>query len=452
MTGVFEVLAGDNFEERRNNRKAVAVANRRAHTRFAGFLSTAADKDDFEARLDLIDTDLQRVVGEVADEFEVAVDPVFSTVRQQLVAAGGFCDDCRKWKSGPKAGCTCHTENLDEDNGAPEEKTSSYPEYGFGGNATNAAPDGWPVDRTHAAPSIAPPGYGGQGQTCPDCGSPMQNGMCPNCGAKYASDNTGLADAPSPKMDKKRWKPNALNDEGNLKPIDTDGDSRWKTEQQDITQSADHTKDFLEQTDSVAKHNQDVEKEWSGDLLHTDTWSGTEGQADPVTSEHQSSVRTANQEVPTTWSQWGMHAGVHAPLTELNQACQALGGQLTINGQPYDQAAGELMAQGQGLAGQSVTVGAPHPVIAKGASYIIQTGADQGPDGAPISKKIVNAIVQQQQGGQAAPAQAPAPQQAMSAVDPDKNPIRDILESNYDGFIPTAEVDAAITAHRSKSE
>jgi hypothetical protein len=58
-----------------------------------------------------------------------------------------------------------------------------------------------------------------------------------------------VGSGPEPKMDKKEWKPNALNEKGNLKPVDTDMDgTRHPTVHQDIAQVPDHSKDFREQT------------------------------------------------------------------------------------------------------------------------------------------------------------------------------------------------------------
>jgi hypothetical protein len=99
-----------------------------------------------------------------------------------------------------------------------------------------------------------------------------------------ASDSTGLSDEPSPKMDKKKWKPNALNPDGNLPVIDTDG-GRFKTVEQDVTDNAEYKdSDPFEQTRTVTE-TEDVGKEQSIERVHTDTWTGTEGLADPVTSK-----------------------------------------------------------------------------------------------------------------------------------------------------------------------
>lgn len=104
---------------------------------------------------------------------------------------------------------------------------------------------------------------------------------------------TGLATQPSPKIDKNTWKPNALNENGNLKPVDTEGSgSPHPTEHQDAPDKADYDNDdFKEQSEAVTESQDLPSADDSGysternvEQPTTDTWSGTEGQAQPVTS------------------------------------------------------------------------------------------------------------------------------------------------------------------------
>ena len=63
-------------------------------------------------------------------------------------------------------------------------------------------------------------------------------------------------DGPSPKMDKKKWKPNATNPDGNLKPIKTEGDnSPHPTRHMDIKNKPDYQEDTF---DTVKKYDNDV--------------------------------------------------------------------------------------------------------------------------------------------------------------------------------------------------
>lgn len=384
---VFQVLAADDFDDRRTNRKAVAIAVKRSSTRFSGFLAAASDKDDYEARVDLIADELHEVVASACEdmghEFSESIEQI---VRQQLVAAGGFCDDCKSWKTGPKANCSCGDSDAnDKDDMSGETEDADLAKEG-----------------------------------------------------RVATDVTGLG-GPSPKMDKKRWKPNALNDHGNLKPLDTDGD-RHHTEHQDITEIADHTKDFLEQTDVRLDHNTDIDKSWKGEMNHTDTWSGMSGLADPVTSvtsavdpdrnpiadlveyEYEGFVpaHQVEQAVTSHWQKkatpvqamvnpYGFHNGVNEFLSFMagKPFAGIPAGSLMIDGRPYSPNQDPLFVgsskQPPEKAGQMVTVDYPHPqVLAKMIVPTIESG-----DGSKFMAKMEQLMA----GGAkpAAPGGAPVP-------------------------------------------
>lgn len=82
--------------------------------------------------------------------------------------------------------------------------------------------------------------------------------------------NEDAHDGPSPKMDKKEWKPNATNPKGNLKPIETEGDkSPHPTHHQDIKQKPDY------QNDDAWKHDNNVWKR--EDLPSADDNAGFDG-------------------------------------------------------------------------------------------------------------------------------------------------------------------------------
>ena len=68
--------------------------------------------------------------------------------------------------------------------------------------------------------------------------------------------NEDAHDGPSPKIDKTKWKPNATNPDGNLKPIDTEGDkSPHPTRHMDIKDKPDYQQDTLE---NLKKYDNDV--------------------------------------------------------------------------------------------------------------------------------------------------------------------------------------------------
>jgi hypothetical protein len=116
-------------------------------------------------------------------------------------------------------------------------------------------------------------------------------------------DGEKVGTEPSPKIDKKEWKPNALNDSGNLKPVDTETTGTpVPTVEQDISDTAEYESQseegdsFLDQTDSVVDQQtlpsadetgQSTERNISQDG-QSDTWSTAEN--DPVSSEVLSST------------------------------------------------------------------------------------------------------------------------------------------------------------------
>jgi len=284
IASIFDIDLANDTDAANQGKRATAAALARCRQRFGSFLQ-GSDGHEIAARFDLIEMDLKQVVADVVSEYGGDVDNVEASVTSVL-AAGGFCDDCRKWKSGPKAGCTCGT----SDGGSSDDDDSE------GDIDKEAASGGTFRDK------VARYGY------CPACESPGQlvgklgnrdHYQCSNCGSDFSEFDThpGVTQAPaaapqsvgppspvmarwnvvgealeteklpdnsfgsdpwshgpSPQIDKKDWKPNALNDEGNLKPIDTEGaGSPHPTEHHDISRSTDHTRDFKEQTNAVTE-------------------------------------------------------------------------------------------------------------------------------------------------------------------------------------------------------
>lgn len=152
----------------------------------------------------------------------------------------------------------------------------------------------------HADPTInpgeQPPGYDPRIGTVRVGEAPRDGGGAVTTESLPTGDDSALG-GPSPKIDKKEWKPNALNENGNLKPIDSEqSGSPHPTETQDVNDTPDHTNDFLEQTNAVTEQQSLPTADESGQSTErnieqpsTDTFNN-DGQADPVTSEVQSSV------------------------------------------------------------------------------------------------------------------------------------------------------------------
>jgi len=76
--------------------------------------------------------------------------------------------------------------------------------------------------------------------------------------------NEDAHDGPSPKIDKTKWKPNATNPDGNLKPIKTEGDnSPVPTRHMDIKDKPDYQEDTF---DTVKKYDNNI---WNREQLPT---------------------------------------------------------------------------------------------------------------------------------------------------------------------------------------
>lgn len=119
---------------------------------------------------------------------------------------------------------------------------------------------------------------------------------------KTVSLPTGKGDAvgygASPKIDKKEWKPNALNADGNLPPVDSEmSGSPNPTETQDLVdEKPDYDGDFLRDTDAVTTQQDLPSADDTGQSTERNlsqegqggTW--TEEQTSPVTSEVFASV------------------------------------------------------------------------------------------------------------------------------------------------------------------
>lgn len=224
VASIFDIDLANDTEVANQGKRATAAALARCKQRFGAFLE-GGDILDKAARFDLIDMDVKQVIADVVAEYGGNADAIESSVTSVL-AAGGFCDDCRKWKSGPKAGCTCGDKSeTTEHEDAPDESDESASDDG--GATFSSVQSHWRL-----------------------VGEALETEKLPD--RPFGSEP--WSNGPSPKMDKSQWKPNALNDEGNLKPIDTEGKgSRNPTEHQDISRSTDHSRDFKEQTNAVTE-------------------------------------------------------------------------------------------------------------------------------------------------------------------------------------------------------
>lgn len=232
--GLFEDISAFDEGTRVAHRKAVAVACKRVADSFGSFIRKANSNADRAARLALVDGDLKRIVAEVAEEYGTDTERLEKAIQESL-GGDGVTDIDGELAEAPSA-------------------VGSQPLASA--KTADADRDGGGAVKTEDLPT---------------------------------ANDAGDLGGPSPEIDKTTWKPNALNDSGNLKPIDTEQDgSPVPTEQQDVTDTADHEKDFLDQSDAVTTQENLPSADDSGqsterniDQPHTDTFNN-DGQADPV--------------------------------------------------------------------------------------------------------------------------------------------------------------------------
>lgn len=199
--GLFENLAATDDSAIISHRKATAVANKRVKDRFGAFLANSQDNSDLSARVALVTDDVTAIVQEVTAEYGGDAQKIEAAIRRSMgeipgagmgmggmgqpgqpgtcpqcggpmpcpqhgngavapgnqgvglqngampigqstgapmmastTAAGGFCDKCKNWKSGPKAGCTC-----DGDETEAEDATVDRDEPGEDGTDAKAS-------------------------------------------------------------------------------------------------------------------------------------------------------------------------------------------------------------------------------------------------------------------------------------------------------------------------
>lgn len=282
MTSFLEMDAAERHEERTAARHSGVLFSQRADAQFGAFLRSSSNKDDFEGRLSLVEADLERLAADVMAETGDESGQDYADHYRRHLAGGAFCDDCRKWKNGPKQLCSCEDEPglLDDAPSAVGEKSSK----------TFTCP-GCKASGTYQAEKGNPHRGVASGNSCNTCKTPIQEFVYEDDEdkGKTSSDSTGLSNKPSgPAIDKSK----AGDEQSNKKrePIDTDG-GPYKTRKQDVAEPADYTKkDFLDQTDEVGKHDEDVTKgsENSGEKPKKHVPFGKGKQADPVTSHFMS--------------------------------------------------------------------------------------------------------------------------------------------------------------------
>lgn len=286
MYGLFDDISQFDEGQQISRRQAAAVAQKRVSDRVGSYLKVAKSPEEYAARLDFVSDDVRQIVAEVAEEYNADHDKLLDAIDEHLKGDGVTDIDAEledapsavgvKAAGGHKPGCTCgfckNKGNLPGtvDQDEQEDKDASEP--------TEDDDEGVEKDAsTHVAE--APRDGGGATKTV---SLPKGKGDAVGYGA-------------SPKIDKKEWKPNALNPSGNL-PATPDGiemsGTPVPTQTQDLVDDKpDYKGDFLRDTDAVTTQQDLPSADDTGHSTERNisqegqSGSWTESENSPVTSE-----------------------------------------------------------------------------------------------------------------------------------------------------------------------
>jgi hypothetical protein len=291
MTGLFEVLAGVDAEEqeRLTGTRAAIAAQTRAKARFDSFLGKANGTADREARLALIDSNLRDLCNEVANEYgcEATISTIVGNSPREDVSVC-YLAATAVLGAGHASDCTCGfcenkgnapwMDNYDDEEG--EEKEASV----------KTACEHCGCDEEDCSCSEENP-----------CGAKgckfskeaklarwqvVADGAQPETGDHYQGERVDLPSSedglgePSPKIDKGN-----SGDVAGWSTSDIDVNSvRNRLDKQDVSDEAEYNATDFDPS-SPLRERQDADKSVSPpDTDRTKTWTGTENQADPVTS------------------------------------------------------------------------------------------------------------------------------------------------------------------------
>lgn len=94
MSGLFEHIEMFDESDKVATRQAIAVANKRFNDKFAGFLRQASTKKEFESRLALVDTDINNMVADVANEYGGDAEKIAAAIKDAAAMTHTATCDC----------------------------------------------------------------------------------------------------------------------------------------------------------------------------------------------------------------------------------------------------------------------------------------------------------------------------------------------------------------------
>lgn len=345
MSGLFEVLASTDAVEQNRiaSERAVVAAQTRAEARFSKFVA----QGDTEGRLAYLETELRKLAGEVADEYGASdVEGVYLAAREALGGGHpsgctcGFCknkgklpgsksdddaddkdddgDEDDKKESSVKTACDNCEECSEHCTGHEEEEkkastrtanvqvrqtSASAAEFDWDFVASVHTADGFSFckcncegcnsgNHCESEECIATKHSGNPGNPDSAKSSEKESKIAADVetGDTFAqerqdlpkSDGTGLGDTGAVPTDKSKSGDNLGWD---LKPIDVPSNFRSEEEQQ-IHDTPDYKADLPGVSETGKSISADAPLQPEHNVAdRTETWTGTEGQANPVTSK-----------------------------------------------------------------------------------------------------------------------------------------------------------------------
>jgi len=307
---VFEVLAKTDDTADRNAARAAIAAQERARARFGRFVANASGEGEAESRRALVDDEIRAIAQAAADEYDGDAETAY--LAATAVLGGGHASDCSCGfcaNKGKLPGAkkdddkddsdkddSKDEDDKDDDSGKPWEKDSAKTACegcGCGSekcSCTKADPcgkDGCKYAKKEARWAVV--------SAAPETGDSYQSETV----SLPTADDSGLGSEGSPKIDKGKSGDNAG---WSLEPIDV-GSKRHQLENQDASARADYNSDDFDPSSPV-RDRVDADSPIGGrsELESADgtkTWTGTGGQADPVTTESLNQVAARYQVVET---------------------------------------------------------------------------------------------------------------------------------------------------------
>lgn len=302
--GIFEVLASE--EQASVESRAVIAAQTRVKEQFGSFVAKASDQGETDSRVAFLSTNIREVVAEVADEY--GYDDADKLEKAATVAlGGGHASDCSCGFCENK-GKLPGEKSEDEDGNDPDAELKAKTAGG------TCAECHHPMDKHHADGTS---GENGKGCELCDCTRGLVKDDTGGAGLRGArtasvapyeypeynwekvaaevedgdtfsqervdlpSSETGVG-GPSPKIDKSD---SGSNEGWTTEPIEVPS-TQHPTERQDIlAETPDYAADLpgVSETGKSISADTPLQPEFNT-ADHTDTWTGTESQADPVTS------------------------------------------------------------------------------------------------------------------------------------------------------------------------